>query len=213
VTGRRVVATADLHGYLPEVPPCDLLLVAGDACPINSHALDYQRRFLEGPFADWLGRVEAGAIVGIAGNHDFVAEAEPALMQSLPWTYLCDESTVVDGLKVHGSPWVPTFGRWAFMRDDSELEPVWARIPDDADVLITHGPPLDHGDLIVDGRRGGSATLARRLPELARLRLHAFGHIHESGGSLDRIGEARVANVSHVDFDYRPALAPVVFEL
>ena len=209
----RVAATADLHGYLPEVPRSDVLLVAGDVCPVSDHRLDSQRRWLEGPFADWLERTDAGAIVGIAGNHDFVAEADPGLMRSLPWTYLCDESAEVGGLVVHGSPWTPTFREWAFMRDEAELERVWARIPDDADLVVTHGPPLGHGDLVVDGRHAGSASLARRLAELARLRLHVFGHIHESYGSRTRLGAAVLANVSYVDFDYRPALPVVVFDL
>ena len=37
--------------------------------------------------------------------------------------------------------------------------------------------------------------------------------IHEAGGSLDHANGAAFANVSHVDFHYRPALEPVVFEL
>ena len=48
---------------------------------------------------------------------------------------------------------------------------------------------------------------------LPQLRLHVFGHIHEAGGSLDRVGKARVANVSCVDFDYRPVRAAVIFDL
>ena len=97
------------------------------------------------------------------------------------------------------------------MRADAELAAVWAAIPDDADVLVSHGPPLGLGDRVVDGRRAGSATLVGRLSALPRLRLHVFGHIHESGGTRERFGEATVANVSHVDFHYRPALEPVVF--
>jgi Icc-related predicted phosphoesterase len=209
----RVAAIADLHGFFPEVPACDVLLVAGDMCPISNHRLDYQRSFLEGPFADWLERAEAGVILGIAGNHDFVAEAEPELMRALPWTYLCEETVDAGGFSVYGAPWTPTFRDWAFMRDDGELADVWARIPDDVDVLMTHGPPLGRGDLVVDGRRAGSETLARRIDELERLRLHVFGHIHEAGGSLDHANGAAFANVSHVDFHYRPALEPVVFEL
>jgi len=209
----RIAATADLHGNLPDVPSCDVLLIAGDVCPIRDHGLDYQRRWLEGTFAPWLAQLEVGAIVGIAGNHDFVAQSDPELMRSLPWRYLCDESATVAGLTVHGSPWTPTFMDWAFMQDEADLERVWAAVPDTTDVLLTHGPPLGHGDVVVDGHRAGSEALARRVAELGRLRLHVFGHIHEGFGTRDRLGDALVANVSYVDFHYRPAQPPVVFEI
>jgi Icc-related predicted phosphoesterase len=209
----RVAATADLHGNTPEIPPCNVLLIAGDVCPVSDHGLDFQRRWLETVFAPWLASLEAGAVVGIAGNHDFVAQADPDLMRGLPWTYLQDESTTVAGLTVHGAPWTPTFNEWAFMRDEPALIPIWARIPEDVEVLMTHGPPFERGDLVVDGRHAGSTTLLARLAELAGLRLHVYGHIHESGGSRTELGNAELANVSYVDFHYRPALPPVVFEL
>jgi Icc-related predicted phosphoesterase len=209
----KVAAIADLHGFLPEVPACDVLLIAGDVCPVEDHALDFQRRWLEGRFSDWLRRLDAAAIVGIAGNHDFAAQADAELMRGLPWTYLVDETVRVDGLRIHGSPWTPTFMEWAFMMDEEDLPDVWALVPGDVDVLVTHGPPRGYGDLAVHGRHVGSETLLVRLGELENLRLHVFGHIHEAYGSRHTLGGAALANVSYVDFDYRPAQPATVFEV
>jgi Icc-related predicted phosphoesterase len=209
----RVAAISDLHGFLPDVPACDVLLIAGDVCPVEDHDPGFQRRWLAGPFAEWLRSADAGEIVGIAGNHDFVAEEDPELMRSLPWTYLCDETTRVDDLRIHGSPWTVTFMEWAFMKDEDELVATWGSIPRDVDVLITHGPPHGYGDVAVHGLHVGSETLVARLPELEHLRLHAFGHIHEGAGSRDTLGSATLANVSYVDFDYRPTQPAEVFDL
>jgi hypothetical protein len=56
--------------------------------------------------------------------------------------YLCDESTIIDGVKFYGSPVQPEFCNWAFnRRRGAELKKYWDKIPKDTDVLITHGPP------------------------------------------------------------------------
>src|SRR4051794_31800910 len=73
----KVVAASDLHGHLPAVPPCDLLLLAGDLCPVSDHSTSTQAEFLGGPFRDWLETVPAKHVVGIAGNHDFIFERDP----------------------------------------------------------------------------------------------------------------------------------------
>jgi len=211
-TGLRVCAIADQHGFLPEIPACDILLVAGDVCPVDDHRPDRQHHWLQGQFRQWLDDVPANAIVGIAGNHDFV-EDDDDLMRSLPWTYLRDETAEIDGLVVHGSPWTPTFGSWAFMRPDQELADHWATIPDDVELLLTHGPPRGFGDRTRSGEAAGSETLARRVPELPNLRLGVFGHIHEEGGYRTQLGQAILANVAYVDESYRPAGRPPVFEL
>ncbi len=100
----KIVAISDLHGYLPEIPPCDLLLIAGDLCPTYDHHPDWQSRWLANHFGAWLERVPAKHIVGIAGNHDFVFEQTPHLVpRDLRWTYLQDSGTEIAGLKLYGT--------------------------------------------------------------------------------------------------------------
>ena len=61
--------------------------------------------------------------------------------------YLEDSSVMVEGYKVHGSPWQPTYGAgggaFQIPRDGEEARAVAGGIPADTDVLVTHGPP--HG--------------------------------------------------------------------
>jgi hypothetical protein len=66
------------------VPPCDLLLLAGDLCPLAEHAPAVQAEWLDGPFREWLGALAAGAIAAIAGKHDLVFEQAPDLVPSAP---------------------------------------------------------------------------------------------------------------------------------
>ena len=53
------------------------------------------------------------------------------------------------------SPWQPRFNDWAFNLDRGrkELAARWDAIPDDADIVVTHGPAYGFGDLTVDGLR------------------------------------------------------------
>lgn len=73
----KVVATSDLHGFLPQIPPCDLLLIAGDVCPVWNHRLPFQRKWLRETFTPWLESLPARKIVGVWGNHDSIAESNP----------------------------------------------------------------------------------------------------------------------------------------
>ncbi len=55
---------------------------------------------------------------------------------------------------VRRSPWQPEFGSWAFNLDRGEAcAAKWRAIPAGVDVLITHGPPLCHGDLCLPGKQ------------------------------------------------------------
>jgi Icc-related predicted phosphoesterase len=218
----KIVALSDQHGLLPDVEPCDLLLIAGDICPVSDHSTQGQVQFLAGPFKDWLERVPAEHIVGVAGNHDWVFQLEPGLVpRSLRWEYLEDRAVTVGGLRVYGTPWQPVFFDWAFNLPEDELARKWALIPADTDVLVCHGPPQGYGDMVArrSWARGGSQGSPSLTEAVRRVkpRLMVFGHIHEGRGSweIDHGGGRKsiLANVTVVDENYRNVYRPMAFEL
>lgn len=74
----------------------------------------------------------------------------------------------------------PEFHNWAFNlpRGKSCLEK-WDLIPNDTDILITHTPPIGHGDFCYSGVRAGCVELLTTVQERVKPRYHIFGHIHE----------------------------------
>ena len=206
----RIVCLADLHGFLPAVPSCDLLLVAGDICPTGDESPPTQEHWLRSTFARWLDEAPAGAIVGVAGNHDFVGETDPDALRALDWHYLQDDTIEIDGLSIYGSPWTARFQEWAFMLDEEQLAEHWARIPAGVDLLCTHSPPLGYGDRIGDVSIGSPSLLAA-IDQLEP-RLSVFGHLHSGYGRWQRNGSILV-NASYCNMDYLPAHEPVVVEL
>ena len=204
----RITAVSDLHGHLPRIDPCDLLLLGGDLCPVTDHSIPTQARFLAGPFADWLSDVPALKIVGIAGNHDFIFQQEPDRVPAgLRWTYLQDSSVEIAGLHIYGTPWQPWFGDWAFNAREPELIRHWAKIPDATDVLIVHGPPRGYGDLTITGNSTGSPALLDAIDRV-RPKLALFGHIHEGRGLWTR-GPTTLANVSYLNARYKAVHTPL----
>lgn len=201
----NILAISDLHGYLPDISQCDLLLLGGDYCPTRN--LEQEYRFMLGPFSEWLKKVPARHIVGVAGNHDFVLEREPSLARGLPWTYLQDESIEIEGIKIHGSPWVPEFGNWAFMKHDSHLRDIFAKIPSGLDILLTHGPAYRHLDKTIGGVNAGSFQLWDRIKQ-TEPNSHVFGHIHEERGILQE-DDIRYFNVAHCNARMEPRHEPV----
>jgi Icc-related predicted phosphoesterase len=204
-----IAATADLHGFLPEVPPCDLLLIAGDLC--GPSAIERQFVWLKSTFAKWLLEVPAVEVVGIAGNHDWIFEKAPDRVPDLRWHYLQDSGIELFGLKIYGTPWQPRFCDWAFNLDEPELDRWFAKIPDDTDILLTHGPALGLGGLCIDDHEAGSPSLLKHL-ERVQPRLHLCGHIHEGYGEY-RVGKTISANVSYVDVNYRPVNRVMTWEI
>ena len=55
----------------------------------------------------------------------------------------------------------------------------WNQIPEDVDILVTHGPPLGHGDRLISGGRAGCVELLSTIQKRVKPKFHIFGHIHE----------------------------------
>lgn len=213
----KIVAISDLHGNLPEIPDCDLLLIAGDITPADDHGLQRQFSWLHSEFRKWLLNVPARKIVGVAGNHDFIFQTNLNVVSDLPWVYLQDSGIEWDGVKIWGSPWQPVFHNWAFNAEDAKRKTAWSMIPDDTNILITHGPPHGYGDFVDNGydNRGnvGCRWLNKRIVELNFLKLAVFGHIHSGWGKYTINNErTTLANVSIVDDRYRLVNPPMMFE-
>ena len=132
----KFVCLADthcLHNKI-EVPDGDVLLHAGD---FTMRGKEKNIR----DFSDFLGKLPHEHKIVIAGNHDLLFEKNPPVAQKLltNCTYLQDSFTVIEGLKIYGSPWQPWFYDWAFnLQRGAEIRAKWDLIPDDTDILLTH---------------------------------------------------------------------------
>jgi Icc-related predicted phosphoesterase len=203
----KIAAVADLHGRWSQTPPkCDVLLVAGDLGPIEQ-----VQRWLDSKVM-----MDPSCVIACAGNHDwepYTEILEPGYRskyRDLPWTFLQDQAYEVDGTTFYGTPWTPPFLNWAFMLPEEELAQKWEMIPEEVDVLLTHGPPEGLRKLDLSPWPGaGSPSLHARCEKLAPL-LHVFGHIHENRGSAGRYSHGGIwANVSVIDGQYMPYEQPV----
>lgn len=214
----RLVLLSDTHGLhdsIPTLPDGDVLVHAGDVTRRGS--LAEVRAFF-----DWLAPLPHRHKVVVAGNHDFAFQDQATDAEALVpagVTYLNDSGTVIEGVRFWGSPWQPWFHDWAFNLPRGEaLARVWARVPDDVQVLVTHGPPAGVLDRVIapPGQHVGCEMLRERLASLSALRLHVFGHIHEDYGVVEEGegSEGRLfVNACICDVRYRLVNAPVVVEL
>lgn len=221
---------SDLHGYFPKLEGGDLLIVAGDLT-----ARDELEQYIE--FNEWISAQEYKRKIIIAGNHDGYCEIGIPV-ETLPGqtdicipvladkaVYLQDSGTEFEGLKIWGSPWTAQFPGinpkcCAFTVNygcdtDDWLDEYWEKIPNDIDILITHGPPFGILDMTTDGRQVGSCSLMAHHMKRFRPKLWVFGHIHESYGQQGpyKWSGTKYVNASHVNERYEPVNKPIRIEL
>lgn len=211
--GPRIVCISDTHGRHHraevDVPDGDIVIHAGD---FSSMGTEYQTEV----FVDWFKSLPHRHKILICGNHDWIGEKDgKRLIKMLAGTgisYLCHEPCEIEGIKIFGSPWSPAFHNWAFNYDRMHGEYMWKSIPDDTNILITHGPPFGILDHVPGGARQsswntsdhvGCEALLNRINQLEQLRLHVFGHIHCSRGILE-VGKKTFINASVLNDGYLP---------
>jgi len=207
----RIVAISDTHNHEVDLPEGDLLIVAGD---VSGRGTESQITRFNSYLEKHTSKFKHKPIV-IAGNHDFLFQDDRATAESLltAGVYVEDELVTLDGIKIYGSPWTPTFFDWAFMRDrGAPIRKYWELIPEGLDLLVTHGPP--HGIMDFCGENVGCSDLLDVVTKELRHppRFHLFGHIHEGHGKV-LTEKTAFYNVSICDHAYKPINPVTIIDL
>ncbi|KIW49219.1 hypothetical protein PV05_10916 [Exophiala xenobiotica] len=200
----RIVCISDTHNQTPKLPAGDILIHAGDLT--NQGSMSELKKTVS-----WLANADFKAKIIVCGNHDVTADVDfyreygayfhnknmedpqkcLALLQADPSIiYLNHEPKqipithsdgAVTSLRVFGSPYSPARGFWAFGYPPEKAAQLWAQIPLDSDIVVTHTPAKFHRDEC--GTRG-TAGCERLRQTLWRVRPRMFvcGHIHEAYG-------------------------------
>ena len=219
----KVVCISDTHNHHDEipVPDGDMLIHAGDFSIFGNEG---EAR----AFATWFRNQPHKHKIVIPGNHDKFAVYSYSLLKEFLGPdvhYLDNQGIDIEGYIIWGSPWTPTFGQgWAFNADPgAEIQRHWSRIPDDVNILITHGPAYGILDWTYSWHEPhqkehvGCYDLLMRLRELKALQMHVFGHIHEPHGVVPSFNDGVAVNAAsttiHRDRGYVFRNHPIVIDL
>ncbi|CAI4227241.1 unnamed protein product [Auanema sp. JU1783] len=225
----RFVCISDTHSKLdeliPTIPDGDVLIHAGDFT--NGGDLGEVIKF----------NAEIGLLphkhkIVIAGNHELGFEDGERLNDrqlaglsmlgiKKPYdllsncTYVCDKMIEIYGIKIYGTPWHCMPGYSFYRPRGQKILHKWNQIPSKIDILITHTPPLGHGDFNswnkMDGILAGCAELLNTVEQRVKPKYHIFGHVHQMHGTTTN-KETTFINASSVDHKLRSAYPPIIFD-
>jgi Icc-related predicted phosphoesterase len=192
----KITFISDTHGkhkqITSDLPGGDVIICSGD---ISSMGYEHEIR----EFLAWYNRLHQYATkIFIAGNHDWGFQDNAGRIQEIlkeypNVVYLQDDLHLLgeeydnysDRVKVWGSPWQPEFHNWAFNlpRNSPEMWEKMLLIPENVDILITHGPAFGTLDTTEWDRslHLGCEMLAERIAQV-KPKIHVCGHIHSGNG-------------------------------
>jgi hypothetical protein len=161
------------------VPDVDCVIHAGDEANPANPLLNYihARDFLE-----WWSAIDLPKYF-CPGNHSTAVSHGAIVYPGM----VINESVDIGGLNAYFSPYTPAWGdSWAFMVRRNRIGVAWDMIPDNTDILVTHGPPKGVLDITRDRDSGhliqvGCSALRKRVRAI-KPKLHVFGHIHDERG-------------------------------
>ena len=176
-----IVCISDTHELHREVdvPNGDILIHAGDFTMFSKSMdaiLDFNR---------WMGELPPRYKIVVPGNHEFFMESDRSTRNLISSAIvLIDEGVQVMGLQIWGSPVTPLYSGAFGQSSPIDRVRTYSKVPDNTDVLVTHGPPfgvLDRapGELKHAGCHELLSAVNRVMPKL-----HVFGHIHGARGIL-----------------------------
>lgn len=220
----KIAVISDTHGihdsmYHP-LPEAEILIHAGDVTNVGSQAGIRQ-------FVEWFQNLKGyDTKIFIAGNHDWGFYRKPAWLYDLindenlsqsDCVYLEDSEFTIQlpelskPIKFYGSPWQPPFMNWAFNAPEEQLFQIWEKIPNDVDVLITHGPAYGILDTVIgDYKHLGSTTLSERIKKI-KPKIHICGHIHGGRNIIEKENTIFI-NASIATESYEMINKPIVID-
>jgi Icc-related predicted phosphoesterase len=199
------------HSEIPtdQLPGGDFLIHTGDFS--NSGTVTQCNEFFE-----WFSaQTQYTHRIFIAGNHDRLAESDSSLFRRLVPAnchYLEDSGIELEGLKFWGTPVTAMFCNWAFNRSYTELHKHFNYIPDDVNIVLTHGGPYGLLQNLENGLDIGMEPLNEKLIDLPNLLVSAFGHVHHSYGQLN-LGKTHFVNSAICGENYQVTNKPITILL
>ena len=147
-----------------------------------------------GKTINWLKDIKKPAIL-VPGNAESYEELKEACLVWPSAVVLHGNGTQIMSVRFYGLgggvPVTP-FGSWSYDFTEEEAADLLKDCPADS-VLITHSPPKGILDLSSRGQHLGSVAVLQVI-ERQSPRLVVCGHIHESSGKTDKLGNTTIVN-------------------
>jgi Icc-related predicted phosphoesterase len=152
------------------------------------------------------------------GNHEVMTEKDPWGMAKLylPACELLHRSDdEIEGIKFYGLPDQLPFFNWAYNSSEEKIAGFLKWVPDDVDVVVSHGPPYGILDRNREGQPCGSHALRDWIEE-HQPKICVFGHIHEGASAnqgVTLLGRTLCINASTCTRESKPTNKPIVVDV